>query len=460
MPKHPNILFVFSDQQRFCDLGCYGNSEVKTPHIDAWAADSAVFSRFYSNCPVCVPARGTLLTGTYPLRHGAVTNDLRIRTGTRSMAHIFNENDYHTAYFGKWHLGGVPRDQFITAENRLGFDYWRGCNCNHNYMKAYYDDNENVRHFENGYEPHIQTALAEHYIASADKDRPFALFLSFGTPHDPYDLVPPETLSFYDETTFGLRDNVSFPVRRSPRITFDETALRRQIRGYYAHITELDAMMGRLLAALDARGLRGETIIVYTSDHGNMLGSHGLTDKQLPFEESVHIPFIISYGNKIRAGIRNGFASLVDVAPTLLSLAGIDISAEAFDGRDAGDVIDGTETGGHCYLTEYIPCHQAALRGSGEWRAVVSGSFKLVRSPDTAGIWRSELYDLSSDPGEQRSLAGDESFSGILASLTELLDREVGKQDGYLEWQEFIRVNGLVSQWNESQRYFGLEELR
>lgn len=460
MSKCPNILFVFSDQQRYFDLGCCGNREVITPNIDAWAAESVVFDRFYSNCPVCVPARGTLLTGTYPLRHGAITNDLRVRSDSRSIANVLNENGYNTAYLGKWHLGGVPRDQFITEENRLGFSYWRGCNCNHNYMKAYYDDNANVRHFEDGYEPHIQTGLAEQYIASADIEKPFAMFLSFGTPHDPYDLVPPETLALYDETTFTLRDNVIFPVMRSPHIIFDEASLRRQIRGYYAHITELDAMMGRLLTALDARGMRDDTIIVYTSDHGNMLGSHGLTDKQLPFEESVHIPFIISYGKKLKAGTRSGIASLVDVTPTLLSLAGIDISCEVFDGRDAADVINGTDSGGLAYLTEYIPCHQAALRGSGEWRAVVSGSCKLVRSPDANGTWQNELYDLSADAGEQRNLAGEEAYSDIFSDLSSLLDSKVEKHDGYLDWQSFIRQNGLISEWNESQRYFGLEEMK
>jgi arylsulfatase A-like enzyme len=459
MTKHPNILFVFSDQQRYCDLGCYGNREVITPNIDAWAADAVVFDRFYSNCPVCVPARGTLLTGTFPLRHGAITNDLRIRPDTRSVADVLNENGYNTAYLGKWHLGGAPRDQFITEKNRLGFDYWRGCNCNHNYMKAYYDDNNNVRHYEDGYEPHIQAALAEEYIAAADADKPFALFLSFGTPHDPYDLVPPETLALYNEDTFSLRANVSFPVKRSPEIMFGETDFRRQIRGYYAHITELDLIMGRLFAVLDARGLRDDTIIVYTSDHGNMLGSHGLTDKQLPFEESVHIPFIVSYGKNFTAGTRSGIASLVDITPTLLSLAGINISDETFDGRDASGVINGTENGGFAYLTEYIPCHQASLRGSGEWRAVVSGDCKLVRSPGDDGIWKNELYDLAGDVYERINLAGSDEYADKLKSLTALLDSEVALHDGYLGWQEFIRHNGLVAQWNESQRYFGLEEM-
>lgn len=454
MSKQPNILFVFSDQQRWCDLGCYGNTEVITPNIDAWAKNAAVFDRFYSNCPVCVPARGTLLTGTFPLRHRAATNDLPVDTGARSIAHILNENGYNTAYIGKWHLGGVPRDKFITEKERLGFTYWRGCNCNHNYMKAYYDDNDDVRHSIGGYEPHTQTALAEEYIASADTDRPFALFLSFGTPHDPYDLVPPGTAALYDESAFSLRGNVSFPVRRSPAILFDEGALRRQIRGYYAHITELDAMMGRLFSALDRRGLRQDTVIVYTSDHGNMLGSHGLTDKQLPFEESVHIPFIISYDGRIPAGRRGGIASLVDIAPTLLSIAGIDISREAFDGRDVSDMVRGTESGGFAYLCEYIPCHQASMRGSGEWRAVVSGDYKLVRFPADGG-WGSELYNLADDPLEMQNI----SREGTPGFIGELLDGQVRLHDGYLGWQQFIRHNGLTPRWNESQRYFGLAEL-
>ena len=124
-------------------MGCAGNTEVSTPNIDAIAAEGAMFRNAYSNCPVCVPVRGTLLTGLHPLRHGAAGNDLPIRTDLRSVADELNDAGYDTAYIGKWHLGGVPRDQFITEDRRLGFRYWRANNCNHDYMNYFYDDNDN-----------------------------------------------------------------------------------------------------------------------------------------------------------------------------------------------------------------------------------------------------------------------------------------------------------------------------
>ena len=170
--KRPNILFVFSDQHRFCDLGYAGNPEVETPNLDSLAREGAHFTHAYTSCPLCVPARGTLLTSLHALRHGAAANDRAIKNDCTSVAHVLTGAGYNTAYIGKWHLGGVPRNQFITKERRLGFEYWRGCECNHNYLSAYYDDNDNVRHLIDGYEPITQTNLAIEYMSSKAKRAP------------------------------------------------------------------------------------------------------------------------------------------------------------------------------------------------------------------------------------------------------------------------------------------------
>ncbi len=458
--QKPNILFVFSDQQRWCDLG-FRNPDIITPRLDQFAREGTSVSNFYSNCPVCVPARGTLLTGLYPKKHGAITNDFRVYNETRSIANVLNENGYDTAYIGKWHLGGVPRDQFITEEKRLGFKYWRGCNCNHHYLKSYYDDNDNVRHAEEGYEPRIQTRLALEYLDSTERGKPFALYLSFGTPHDPYEFVPQETRELYNPENFTLRKNVSFPALRSQTIKFDETNMRSQIQGYFAHITELDNAMGALLDKLDEIGEAENTIVIYTSDHGNMLGSHGYTDKQLPYEESSRIPFIARYGKKLK-GEKGSISSLVDLTPTILSLAGIDITNEKFDGKDRSAMLLGEEDGGGAYCVEYIPCHQATLRGSGEWRLLRYGDYKIVRGPyknSDENEWETELYDLKNDPYELNNVAKDEKYKNILDDMIFRIDGEVAKHDAYQTWTEFIRKNGYTEFWNESQKYFGLEGL-
>ena len=134
MEKTQNLLFVFSDEHRKHDLGCYGNTIVKTPNLDRLAEEGLCFSHCVSNSPVCVPARGSLLTGLFPQKHGAFTNDLAIHSDCISIANVLNDAGYHTGYIGKWHLAGIPRDQFITEERRLGFKEWKVANCNHDYL--------------------------------------------------------------------------------------------------------------------------------------------------------------------------------------------------------------------------------------------------------------------------------------------------------------------------------------
>ena len=138
-----NLLFIFSDQHRAMDLGCYGNSQVKTPELDGLSRLGTTFLNCVSNTPLCVPARGSILTGLMPIKHRAATNDLPISENVISIAHVLKEAGYHTGYIGKWHLAGVPRDKYISkGKGRLGFEEWKVCNCNHEYLDAYYYDEE------------------------------------------------------------------------------------------------------------------------------------------------------------------------------------------------------------------------------------------------------------------------------------------------------------------------------
>lgn len=152
MKKAPNLLLIFSDQHRSCDLGCYGNKQVMSPNFDVFAEKAAVFTTCISNTPVCVPARGSLLTGLFSIKHRAVSNDLPINPDLESIADVMNDNGYHTGYIGKWHLAGIPREQAIHKQNRLGFSEWKVNNCNHDYMNAHYYDEDNIKHDIEGYE--------------------------------------------------------------------------------------------------------------------------------------------------------------------------------------------------------------------------------------------------------------------------------------------------------------------
>ncbi len=245
---------------------------------------------------------------------------------------------YDTAYIGKWHLGGVPRDRFIPPEERLGFDYWRACNCNHDYYHAWYDDNDGNRFCIDGYEPAAQTELALDYLRTRAEDgAPWAMVLSYGTPHDPYELVPQAYKQRYLERNLDFRGNIGLPAVLNQERHIQADELRDWYAGYYAHISALDDQFGRLTAYLEEHGLMENTVVLYTSDHGDMLGSQGLTNKQLPYEESAHIPMILRYDGHVQPGRRRQLMSLVDLAPTLAGLVGLSFRGEV-DGLDLHDL--------------------------------------------------------------------------------------------------------------------------
>jgi arylsulfatase A-like enzyme len=319
----PNILFVFSDQHRWCDLGSYGNEQIKSPNFDAFAREAVRFENCISNSPLCVPARGTLLTGLLPMKHGAISNDLPIRTDVTSVAHVWNEAGYHTGYIGKWHLAGVPRDQPVPeGAGRLGFKEWKVYNCSHSYMDAYYHDEGNELHKIEEYEPIKQTDLAIDFM-KRNKNRKWALYLSWGPPHDPYFDVPEAYLDLYAKKKIKLRDNVSDSVAATTTKTLNREQIIENYKGYFAHITALDEQFARLREALEVTGQADNTIVVYTSDHGDMIGSHGLTNKQLPYEESVKVPLMVYWKGKTFAGVCEELIGLVDLPVSLTGLLGL-----------------------------------------------------------------------------------------------------------------------------------------
>jgi arylsulfatase A-like enzyme len=451
-----NILFVFSDQHRWCDLGCSGNGKVISPNLDRFAADGLRFSRCISNSPVCVPARGSLLTGLYPLKHGAITNDLPVRTDIESVADVLKQGGYHTGYIGKWHLGGIPRDQAILPERRLGFQEWKVCNCDHNYLHSYYYDEVNARHEISGYDAEEYTSLAVDFIRR-NAERPWGLWLSWGPPHDPYFDVPQKYLDLYDGKEIALRDNVPEQIVNrldQPCWTREET--REKLKGYYAHITALDEQFGRLLAALEATGQLDNTLIVYTSDHGDQLGSQGWSNKQFPYEESIRVPLIARLPGTVRRGVCDELIGLTDLPVSLLSLLGRPLAAP--DGRDLQALFREEGTCGQeaCYIFDLVPCHQSMDRGTDAWRGVRTARYTYACHADgTPWI----LYDNEADPFQQNNRIDDSALAPLCHRLHAQTELFAKQHDALLPWKKLLGRFGLVGEWNRSQRHFGFPEL-
>lgn len=457
--KHsPNLVFVFSDQMRGMDMGCAGNSQVLTPNMDRLASQGTRLTHCYANSPLCTPCRGMLLTGNYPLTNKVVANDLPMPEDSVSIGHRLQAAGYRTGYVGKWHLDGVPRDRFTPpGPRRQGFEYWAAWNCGHNYNDAfiYRDEPEPIR--LQGFEPEVQTDYALEFMdAAADDERPFALFLSWGPPHDPYFMVPERYRALYDPEGIELRPNVpgdADPQDPTRPIGPQDRALgiRGMVAAYYAHITALDEQLGRIMDRLEAAGLAEDTVLVYTSDHGDMLWSQGMVKKQQPFEESVHVPFLIRWPGQIAAATTSSMLlSVADMAPTIEGLLGLQ-PGPPMQGQDLSAALRGeaAATPESVFLFDMMPSDEAATQGLQEWRGIRTARYTYARFRDGTP-W--VLYDNESDPYQLNNLAQRAEHDGLRqtceAMLQDWLDRT---GDAFLTGREHIEALGLASLWGDRE---------
>jgi len=414
--------------------------------LDAMAAAGTTFDNAVSTWPVCSPYRAMLLTGKYPMANGTVANDTGLHDGLPTIAKVCKAQGYATGYIGKWHLEW-KRTPFVPKERRQGFDYWAVNNCTHKYIDHFYcaDTPEEIRF--KGYDAFVQTDLAIEYIKK-NKDRPFCLFLSWGPPHNPYNLVPDEYKQRIPLDEIELRANVAertvvdhllkrdTPSRklqatrkqRRAVLEDDERLKEQNIQGYYAHTAALDDCIGKIRDALRQAGVADDTILVFSSDHGDMLGCHRMALKQMPFEESINVPFLVEFPRSVPRGKRtDALVTPIDVMPTLLSLAGL--TCPEVDGKDLSDAARGVASdqrdavlimkllpGGGPYVANAIT----------PWRGVRTKRYTYAHLLDY-GPWL--LYDNQEDPHQLNNLIGEPAYAALQARL-ETRMREVMQEAG------------------------------
>jgi len=432
--KRPNIVFAFGDQWRAQATGYAGDPNVRTPHIDQLAADSVNLTNAIAQSPVCCPYRGTLMTGQYPDHHGVFLNDVHLPDNKDCIAEVLNRNGYNTGYIGKWHLNGLGRSSFIKEEHRQGWEYWKVLECTHNYNQSYYYGDSPEKKMWDGYDVFAQTEDAAGYIREhADDDKPFALFLSWGPPHNPYQTAPEKYNDMYDPAALELRGNVPADA---------EEWARRDLAGYYAHCTAMDDAVKTLRDTLRETGIEDDTIFVFTSDHGDMLGSQGEMRKQRPWEESIHVPFLMRYPNGLgREGREfNEMFSSVDIMPTLLGLCGIDAPASV-QGRDYTSVLKGNEAAptDSVLIACYAPFGEwKRSNGGREFRGVRTKTYTYVRTLD--GPWL--LYDNVADPFQNNNLAGNPDHKALQSRLDDMLQAKLAEAD-----DEFLHGDEYIARW-------------
>lgn len=435
----PNVIVVLADQWRAQATGYAGNPDVKTPHLDSLAEESVVFNTAVAVLPVCAPFRASLLTGQFPLTHGVFYNDKPLRNEALTMAEIYREAGYRTGYIGKWHLEGhapdedpfSARTQPIPRDRRQGFDYWKVREVTHDYNNSYYFDENNERHTWPGYDAFAQTDTAISYLRQA-RGTPFLLVLSWGSPHAPYHTAPDRYRAIYDPSTLRANPNVPDDLRDSAR---------HMLAGYYAHCTALDDAMGELLNALEREGLSDNTIVIFTSDHGDMLLSHGMMKKQRPWDESLRVPMLLRYPTRVVPQSIDQPINTPDILPTLLGLSGIPIPPSV-EGSDLSSALKGEEAYPKeaALIQAPVPFHQWKFQyGGKEYRAIRTERYTYAR--DRKGPWL--LYDDRQDPYQLDNLVNKEAYDSLQRALEETLQAKLAAVD-----DDFLPADDYMKKWN------------
>jgi arylsulfatase A-like enzyme len=442
----PNIVVVLADQWRAQAFGFAGDPNAKTPSFDRLAGESVRFINAVAGMPVCSPTRASLLTGQRPLTHGVFLNDVPLSPDANTLPKVLKAAGYETGAIGKWHIDGHGRSAFIPRERRQGFDYWKVLECTHNYTDSiYYGDTTEKLHWS-GYDALDQTRDACDFLRTRSKaGKPFLLWLAWGPPHDPYLTAPEKYRALYDPAKLTLRPNIPANL---------EAQARKNLAGYYAHCSALDDALGELLATLRATGLAENTIFVFSSDHGDMLGSQGLWKKQKPFDESARVPLLIrwpaGFGNEARQ--LDAPINSEDVMPTLLGLAGVPVP-ESVEGLDfSGHLHGGTAPGdGATVLTCVAPFGEYERRAGGkEFRGLRTARHTYVRG--LAGPWL--LFDNEADPYQQHNLIGRPAAGALQAELDAQLQRKLqANGDAFLPAADYIRQRGYQVNANGTAPY-------
>lgn len=415
--KRPNLLFVFSDQHSRDLLACNGHAQVKTPNFDAFSRAGLNLDSCFSVAPLCTPMRGSLLSGLHPLHNGAYDNNVRMFDGKGAyFAEVLKRSGYKTAYIGKWHLyGGYWFQPVPAGPCRYGFDdlfLTNNCDLNYEPDNAYYFDHatgERIRFGE--WEQDGQTRQALEFLDRAQPDEPWSLFLSWHPPHNhktrkPEDYhaynAPKQYLELYDYETVAVREGVE-----------PTEANRRMMHGYMALISSIDDCFGQLLAKLKERGMDENTIVVYTSDHGDMLKfeERDLFVKSRAQSAASLVPFIIRVPGLTRAGARSALPfGTLDIMPTLLSLLGIPPPATCH-GRDLSRaLLDGDEG-----AQASVPMVMTSVD---EWRGAATKEWIYAFNPHEPPNYKKSLtynvlFDRKNDPGCLRNLFGDPQYKAV-----------------------------------------------
>jgi arylsulfatase A-like enzyme len=430
----PNFIFILSDDQRFDALGANGNKAIHTPNLDRVAARGVRFSNSYVVMSLCSPSRAAILTGRYGSANGVTALNGRLNDGEKTFAESFKDAGYRTAFVGKWHLENKPEDS--------GFDYHCYFHGNGPYFhRQVWNNGKQVKPAE-----HVDEYCVEQSTAFLEKaamqTKPFVLFHATQLPHmDNKQSWPskPEFRNSYDPGNLPLAGSWRGDLTGKPpylagvrnRTQADsygydkEGKIRAHIRDYYAVVTEMDDFLGRLFVTMDRLKLWENTWLIFASDNGWLLGEHRMTSKVLPYDPSIRVPMFI-VGPGLKPHVEKRIALNIDLAPTLLNLAGIDVPKK-MHGRSLVPLLREEKVSWRdSFIYECIDSYG----GTHPMLGACTPETKLIQTwDDRATIKKApdflELYGLKSDPEETNNLAGNKEKAEIQDRLSKEIARHL-----------------------------------
>jgi arylsulfatase A-like enzyme len=470
--KQPNIVFIISDDHAFQAIGAYGGKLMPTPNIDRIAKEGAIFQNSFVTNSICGPSRATLLTGKYSHQNGYTLNEKKFDVNQFLFSRLLQQNNYQTAWVGKWHLGNLPQ----------GFDYFNILRGQGNYYNPDFISSNKDTIKQNGYVTNIITEKSLDWLNKRDPNKPFCLVVGEKATHrewipdlpdlGTYDAIdfpiPANFFDSYEGREAAMRQDMT--VEKTMRINedvkvhmdyvtgdfkrlndeqravlkkyydgvtkeFDEKKLsgkelskwkfQRYMKDYLAVAKSMDRNIGKILDYLDKNNLVENTVLVYVSDQGFYLGEHGWFDKRFMYEESLKTPFLIRYPKLIKAGTNiTRFASNIDWAPTILDLAQVKIPAEV-QGVSLVPVLKNNlvkqwKDKLYYHYYEYPEPHHVSPHFG-----IRTPQYKLIRFYNATTSW--ELYDLKKDPSEMNNVIHDKNYQSTISSLKKKLSILIDK---------------------------------
>jgi choline-sulfatase len=466
----PNILLVMADQLTPFLTGAYGHPVVQTPHLDRLADGGVRFDAAYTPYPLCAPARAAFLTGRYASSMGCFDNAAILPSDVPTVAHYATNAGYETVLSGKMHFIGpdqthgygrrLTTDVFPASLDWLPLLNPDGSLPRTGHARGYVAPNAGVRPWTKflAYDEETQFRALE-YLRERGRARPeapFFLTVSYHHPHDPFH-VTQELWDLYDGAeidiptfpddlaeTYSALDRWLNHAHETEAVALrDPDNLRLLRRAYYGLVTYVDRKLGELLQALESTGQRDETIVVFTSDHGDMLGEKGMVQKRCFYEWSARVPLVVNFPDGRAAGRVIGQpVSLLDLAPTMLDWAGVPASARlAMDGTSLTGLMDGDSQAAdaRAVLSEY------------HLEKVLAPSFMARRGQQKYVYIHghgSQLFDLEADPGEWHNLAGRPETAALEAELHGLIMAQFDPQALAAAGQDSLRRRDVVRQAN------------